>query len=173
MEGEALMSTQQATKLKEMVSEINDIVEQTYYLEQKIYEWSQTVKANKEKISKSMGRNTRLNVRVDKQTEFSVSKKVDTELEFFSDSLSQKLDKKVFNRVTNKTMTIENINGLVKFLKSYGVDPKEFKNFIKTSREVDVAEVERLIDLGEIQIEDLQGCFKAEFSEEIKVRKSK
>jgi hypothetical protein len=165
--------SQQATKLKEMVNDLNDIIEQTYYLEQKIYEWSQTVEKNKEKISKSMGRNTKMSARVDEQTLFSVSKKIDTSIEFFSDALSQKLDKKMFNRVTNKTMTIENINGLVKMLKSYGVDPKEFKNYIKTTRHVDIEEVERLIDLGEIQIEDLQGCFKAEFSEEIKVRKSK
>lgn len=159
--------------LKNMVNDLNDVIEQTYHLEQQIYKWTQTVNANKEKISKAMGRKNRLDVRVDEQTMFSVNKRVDTNIKFFEDQLARKLDKKKFKQVTNKKLEVENIRGLISFLKSYGVDPNEFKNYIKTSHEVDIDEIERLIEIGEIQIEDLHGCYSAEFNEEIKVRRSK
>ena len=120
-----------------------------------------------------MGKRNHLDVRVDEQLQFSVSKKVDTKLEFFEDQLTAKLDKKLLKRIVNKKIEIDDLEGLVKFLKSYGVSPKEFKQYIKSSKEIDMDEIDRLVEIGDIQIEDLQGCYKVEFDEEIRVKKTK
>lgn len=162
-----------ASKLKQMVSDMNDIVEQTFYLEQKVYEWGQKVAANKSRISKAMGKRNSLNIKVDENLSFDVTKRVESSLEFYPDQLTQKLDKDILKKVIKKTVIVKDQNGLVSFLKSYGVSPREFKRFIETTKEVDVEEIDRLVEIGEIQIEDLQGCYKVDFDEEIRVRKSK
>lgn len=156
-----------------MVEGFNDIVEQTFYFEQKVYEWSKKVRDNKILISKSMGRKNRLDVRIDNDLSFGVIKEKDTKIDFYSDQLKQNLDKKRYSEVVNKVLTIDDLSGLIKMLKKYGVPPKEFKKFISSEDYVDLEKIERLIEIGELEIKDLQGCYKAEFNEEIKIRKNK
>ena len=156
-----------------MVEGFNDIVEQTFYFEQKVYEWSKKVRDNKILISKSMGRKNRLDVRIDNDLSFGVIKEKDTKIDFYSDQLKQNLDKKRYSEVVNKVLTIDDLSGLIKMLKKYGVPPKEFKKFISSEDYVDLEKIERLIEIGELEIKDLQGCYKAEFDEEIKIRKNK
>lgn len=160
-------------KLEEMFEHFNDIVEQTFYFEQKIFELSNKVKKNKEKISKDMGRKGRVNVRVDDYLAFDVTKTKDAELSFYKSELKKNLSKEKYKKVVNKTVKIDDLNGLIKLLKSYGISPEEFKQYISTNEEVDENLIEQLVDIGDIDIKDLQGCYKADFSEEIKVRKIK
>jgi NADPH-dependent 7-cyano-7-deazaguanine reductase QueF-like protein len=168
------MSVQEnAIKLSKKLEELNDTIEQTYYLEQKIFEYSKKVEANKAKISKELGKRSRFEARVDDQTMFTVSKNVNTNIEFFEDQLQAKFGKEMYNKIVNKTIVIENLPGLIKFLKRYGVDPKEFKTYLNTIKEVDVHKIDQLIEIDELKIEDLQGCYKVEFAEDIKVRKTK
>lgn len=156
-----------------MVEGFNDIVEQTFYFEQKVYEWSKKVRDNKVLISKSMGRKNRLDVRIDDDLSFGVIKEKDTKIDFYSDQLRQNLDKKRYSEVVNKSITIDDLSGLIKMLKKYGVPPNEFKKFISSEDYVDLEKIERLIEIGELEIKDLQGCYRAEFNEEIKIRKNK
>lgn len=160
-----------AAKFEQMIEDFNDIVEQTYYYEQKIYEWTKKVEANKIRISKEMGRKNSQTVKVDEQTVFGVNKKVETSIEFFEDQIAKNVDKEIYNKVVTKTVVIENLFGLIKLMKRYGVDPTEFKNYIKTIKKVDVEVLDQLIEIGEIEIKDLQGCYKAEFTEDIRVKK--
>ena len=169
----ALTDHKATQKLGKMVEGFNDIVEQTFYFEQKVYEWSKKVRDNKILISKSMGRKNRLDVRIDNDLSFGVIKEKDTKIDFYSDQLKQNLDKKRYSEVVNKVLTIDDLSGLIKMLKKYGVPPKEFKKFISSEDYVDLEKIERLIEIGELEIKDLQGCYKAEFNEEIKIRKNK
>lgn len=155
------------------LEELNDIIEQTYYFEQKVAEFQKKIEANKAKISQELGRKNRFEAKVDENTQFVVTKNVKTNLEFFEDQVQAKFDKKTYNKVINKTVVVENLSGLIKWLKRYGADPKEFKSYIKTIKEVDPHKIDQLIEIEEIKIEDLQGCYKVEFAEEIKVRKTK
>lgn len=157
--------------LKSMFSELNDTVEQTFYLEQKIKEWQKIVDANKAKISKAIGNKKRINVRVDKYLGFEVLKDVNPSISFYADQLRSNLDKGIYDRTVNRTIVVSDLEGLKKLLKSNGIKPKEFKNYIKTVDEVSAEKIESLIDLGELEIKDLQGCYTAEFNEDIRVKR--
>lgn len=160
-------------KLGEMVASFNDIVEQTYYYEQKVYEWSKKVEKNKEAINKNLGRKNKAEVNVDDKTSFKVVKNVQTHIDFFPEKLKAALIKEKFEKVVNKTVLINDLDGLVKMLKDYGVPPKKFKEFITVKTEVDVEKIDNLIEMGEMEIEDINGCYKVEFDEDIRVIKTK
>lgn len=156
-----------------MIEELNDIIEQTYYFEQKLYEWGKKVEKNKGIISKSMGKKDKVDVVVDEKTQFKAVKKITTNIDFFPDKLKTTLSKETYDKIIKKTVTVDDLNKLVVMLKSYGVPSKEFKKFITVASEIDVEEVDNLIEMGEINIEDIQGCYKVEFEEDIKVYKTK
>lgn len=161
-------------KLKEMVADLNDVIEQTYYFEQKVFEWSQKVSKNKEIIKKSMGNVNKIDVTIpDEKVAFRATKTVQTNIEFFPEKLKETLDKEKFAKVNNKTVVVNDLDGLVKMLKSYGIPPKQFKEFITVKNEISVEKIDNLIEMGEIEIDEIQGCYKVEFEEEIKVTKTK
>ena len=165
------MKKKNESKLVKEIEGFNDIVEQTFYLEQKVNEHMKVINSNKNKISRQMGRKSKLDVRVDEQLAFTVYKDVETDIKFHVDQLAQTLDKDNYKRVTNKTLTIKNFNSLVKMLKNYGVDPREFKNFVDVKREANPEEIDHLIEIGELEIDKLQGCYTATFDETIKVNR--
>jgi hypothetical protein len=160
-------------KLKEMIAALNDIIEQTYYFEQKVFEWSQKVKANKDKINKAMGKKEKVDVLVDENTSFKATKNVKTHIDFFPEKLKGNLEKDVYEKIIKKTVTVNDLDGLIILLKGYGVPPKKFKDFITVKAEVSVDKVDNLIEMGDLNIDDIQGCFKVEYEEEIKVFKTK
>lgn len=164
------MSTE---KLVDEISQANDLVEQTFYLEQKVFEYTRKVNKNKERISRFMGRRNNLNVKVDERTEFFATKKVEPNIQFFPDKLKKKLDKNKYKDVVDKTITVDDYNALVRFLKTYKVPPKEFKKYLSVCDNVDNEKLSHLIDVGEIGIDDIQGCYNVEFEEEIRVKKIK
>lgn len=163
----------QSGRMREMVATLNDVIEQTYYFEQKVFEWTKKVKDNKAKINKAMGRKESIIVVVDDSTEFKATKNVTTNIDFFPDKLKTTLSKELYDKVIDKTVVINDLENLVKMLKSYGVPPKEFKNFISVSTKVNVDNVDNIIEMGEINIEDIQGCYSASFEGDIKVFKTK
>lgn len=170
---DTLKNAKNAQRLGEMVVELNDIIEQTFYLEQKVYEWNQKVEGNKKRILKSLGKRSRLDVKVDEDLSFIVSKSVQPLIEFYKDQLSQNLDKPLYKKAVKKTHVVNDINGLIKMLKEYEVNPKEFKKFISTEEQVNKEAIEEMIEMGDLQIEDLHGCYKAEFNESIHIKRIK
>lgn len=74
--------------------------------------------------------------------------------------LSDKLDKEIFNEVVKKKYTINNMDDLIKYLKSCGVNAKKFKKFIDVEESVDNKKIDELGQLGEIDIEQLSGCYE-------------
>ncbi len=74
--------------------------------------------------------------------------------------LKEKLDREIFNEVVNKEYVINDFQGLVKYLKKCGVDPKKFKTFIDVTETVNTKRLDELGSLGEISEEDIDGCYE-------------
>lgn len=84
---------------------------------------------------------------------------------WFIEKLKEKLDKKTYNEIVDKTYTINDIEGLIKYLKSCGVDAKKFKKFIEVNEEVDETKLNNLYDRGEIKKKQIEGCYEVKLGE--------
>lgn len=161
------------SQLVSMVEEFNDIVEQTFYFEQRKYELEKKIEANKQKILKGLGRRNRLQVRVDNNLAFEVLRTTHSKIEFHIEQLQQNLSKEHFKQICDTQVMIDDLKEFIKFLKRHGVKPEDFKTFITTTKSVNKDELDKLIELGDIEINDLQGSYTAEFEDEIRVKKIK
>lgn len=84
---------------------------------------------------------------------------------WFVEKLKEKLDKKTYNKIVDKTYTINDIEGLIKYLKSCGVDAKKFKKFIEVNEEVDETKLNNLYDRGEIKKKQIEDCYEVKLGE--------
>lgn len=84
-------------------------------------------------------------------------------VEFDADKLEKCLEKQLSKKVILKKYEINNYKGLVKYLKSCGVNPEEFKKYITVKKQVDVEELDRLEELGRIDLDTVSGCYKVIF----------
>lgn len=91
--------------------------------------------------------------------ELVVNKVQKTSVIFDIDALENNLSKKMCKDVIDKSYTITDINRLIVYLKSCGVDPKVFKSFINVSKTVDEKKLDKLANLGLINKEQLEGCY--------------
>ena len=81
------------------------------------------------------------------------------------EKLKEKLDKKTYNKIVDKTYTINDMEGLIKYLKSCGVDAKKYKKFIEVNEEVDGTELNNLYDRGEIKKKQIEDCYEVKLGE--------
>lgn len=86
---------------------------------------------------------------------FVKSKKVN----FDAELLQQKLDKELFNEICIRNYRVLDFDGLIKYLKSLGANPKEVKKYIYCEKTIDNKIVDQLSDVGDISLEDLEGCY--------------
>lgn len=91
--------------------------------------------------------------------ELIVNKVQKTSVIFDVDALENNLSKEMCKDVIDKSYTITDINRLIFYLKSCGVDPKVFKSFINVTKTVDEKKLDKLADLGLISQEQLDGCY--------------
>lgn len=82
-----------------------------------------------------------------------------TSIVFDIDALENNLSKEMCKDVIDKSYTITDINRLIIYLKSCGVDPKVFKSFVNVTKTVDTKKVDKLADLGLISEKQLEGCY--------------
>jgi hypothetical protein len=75
------------------------------------------------------------------------------------DKLEQKLDKELCNEFVVKKYNISDMQGLIKYLKSCGVNPKKFKQYISVEKSVNVNALNQLSEVGDISKEDIEGCY--------------
>jgi hypothetical protein len=79
---------------------------------------------------------------------------------FDAEKLEQAIaDKELLNEIIVKKYEIIDINGLVEYLKSCGVNPKKFKQYIRVEKSVDTATLDRLFDVGEIKMQDVKDTY--------------
>lgn len=79
--------------------------------------------------------------------------------------LKEKMDKEKFNAVVTKQYTITDMNGLIRYLKSCGVDPKKFKKYLEVTQSVDEKTLDQLYNTGVITKNDISGCYEVKMSE--------
>lgn len=91
--------------------------------------------------------------------ELVVNKVQKTSVIFDIDALENNLSKEMCKDVIDKSYTITDINRLIVYLKSCGVDPKVFKSYINVTKTVDEKKLDKLADLGLISKEQLKGCY--------------
>lgn len=88
-------------------------------------------------------------------------KKITWDLE----ALRKKLSKEKFTTVVNKEYTVVDMPGLVKYLKTCGVDAKKFKKFINVSETLDETKLDTMYETGKLKQEEIRGCYTVEMSE--------
>lgn len=81
------------------------------------------------------------------------------------DKLKQKLGKETYNDVVDKTYTINDMQGLVRYLKSCGVDPKRFKKFIDVDETLNETKLNTYYETGALKKEDIEGCYDVKMGE--------
>jgi hypothetical protein len=91
--------------------------------------------------------------------ELVVNKIQKTSIVFDIDALENNLSKEMCKDVIDKSYTITDINRLIIYLKSCGVDPKVFKSFLNVTKTVDEKKFDKLADLGLIRKEQFEGCY--------------
>lgn len=74
-------------------------------------------------------------------------------------AVEEKIDKELFNEICEKQYVIINYEGMVKYLKSLGAKPSEFKKYILCNKEIIKAKVDQLGELGDLSLDDLEGCY--------------
>ena len=88
-----------------------------------------------------------------------VTKVQRTSVKFDANKLERALKKSVASKAIEKRYEIIDMKGLVEYLKTCDVDPQIFKSFIDVTKTVNVNELERLSELGEIDDEQVEGCY--------------
>lgn len=81
------------------------------------------------------------------------------------DKLKQKLGKDTYKDVVDKTYTINDIQGLIKYLKSCGVDPRKFKKFIDVNETLNETKLNTYYETGALKKSDIEGCYDVKVGE--------
>lgn len=88
-----------------------------------------------------------------------VTKVSPTKIEWIPEKLKARVAKPVWKKLVKKRYEIVDMAGLVRYLKSCGVNPIIFKGFIEVTETVDEKQIERLGDLGELTPHNIAGCY--------------
>lgn len=91
-----------------------------------------------------------------------VSKVERTSIKWDVDKLRKRFPKHIFKQMVKKEYRIVGMPQLVEYLKSCGVDPNVFKQFIVADETVDQDAIDRLGDLGVITSKQISGCYVVE-----------
>lgn len=83
------------------------------------------------------------------------------QVSFDTNKLRKVLTKKQQKSVIRKHYKVNNWPGLLNLLKESGVEWKEFLNYVEVSEDVDEAALEKLVELGEVNAENIVDCSKA------------
>lgn len=94
-----------------------------------------------------------------------VTKVRKTKITWDLEALKKKLSKEKFITVVNKEYTVIDMPGLVKYLKTCGVDAKKFKKFINVSETLDETKLDTMYETGKLKQEEIRGCCTVGMSE--------
>lgn len=81
-------------------------------------------------------------------------------IKFDADKLEQVLGKDVASQIIQKTYYVEDMEGLIEYLKACGVNGKVFKSFIRVEKSVDQDALDRLENYGVISMDDIEDCYE-------------
>lgn len=103
-----------------------------------------------------------LKCRDGKERYMNVKKVQPTSIVWDVEKLEEVLDKEDVKEVITKQYTIIDMQGLIEYLRSCGVSPKEFKKFIEVHKIVEQKALEQLAALGKVSEEELKPCYTLE-----------
>lgn len=75
------------------------------------------------------------------------------------------IGKKRYNKIVAKQYSIVNMEGLIEYLKTCGVDPKKFKQFIECRAEANESVLDVCLERGEITEAEIKNCYTVEIGE--------
>lgn len=101
----------------------------------------------------------------DNHTTLRVKKVRRKSINWFVDKLKEKLTKEQCKKVIDKTYTVNDMESLVKYLKTCGVDPKKFKKYIDVNETVNAGNLDQLYSIGEVSKKDIDGCYEVNIGE--------
>lgn len=81
------------------------------------------------------------------------------------DKLKQRLGKDIYKDVVDKTYTVNDMCGLIKYLKKCGVDPRKFKKFIDVDETLNETKLDTYYETGALKKSDIEGCYDVKFGE--------
>lgn len=108
---------------------------------------------------------TKHTIQTGDDTFLTVSKVQKAKITWNISKLRSVLGKEVSKRVIDKRYTIVNMQGLIEYLKSCGVDSQKFKSFISTEETVNVKELDQMEQLGKVKREDLKSCYSVKLQD--------
>ena len=82
-------------------------------------------------------------------------------IKWLPEKLEKALGKERCSELIEKTYIIEDMDGLIKYLKSCGVNPKKFKSFLRIDKKVSPDVLKQMDELGEISSDEVKGCYEA------------
>jgi regulator of replication initiation timing len=151
---------------------IGQAISEVYELEKKLAEILIKIDDRKKIIQNYFDENgiKKLEVSSNRTDVKLVAKKTErVTLKYQIDKLKSKLNSEVFNEITKRTYTINDIDAMIKLLKANGIVAKDFKNLLDIDIKVDSATIKRLYDAGEISMKDIKGCYEATITKNIKI----
>lgn len=83
---------------------------------------------------------------------YEVSKIVNNKVSFDIGKIERGLDKETLKQVIIKSYQITDYAKFVSYLKSIGADPSEIKKYITVTKDVDTSAIDRLSELGKIDV---------------------
>lgn len=94
----------------------------------------------------------------------SVTRVAPTKIEWIPEKLRARVTKPIWKQLVKKHYEVINMPGLIKYLKSRGVDPIIFRSFIEVTETVDEKAIERLGDIGKLTPHNIAGCYMVKSS---------
>ena len=79
--------------------------------------------------------------------------------------LKKNLPKKVLKQVIKKEYVVKDMQGLIAYMQELGADAKRFKKYIDVTEELDTNKLNELYEKGELDKEDIKGCYDVVVSE--------
>lgn len=90
---------------------------------------------------------------------FTVKRIENTSIVWDAEKLEKRVDRVIARKIINKRYHVQDMPGLICYLKSCGVDPKIFKQFIQVEKTVDEKAVDSLGDIGVLEVRQIAGCY--------------
>ena len=96
----------------------------------------------------------------EKTFSFKATRVIPTVIEWDVSKLKDKLSKDILSKVVKRNRELADLQGLVNYFKDLGGDPKIFWSFFETTEVVDQKALDQLEEVGDIEAEDVAGCFE-------------
>jgi len=97
---------------------------------------------------------------------FIVTKRI---IEYDIPAIEENVEKEMCRRFIDDTVTM-NTNDFIRICKRNGVSPKAFARIMDRKKQVNEDKLGKLVESGELAIDDLEGCYQSKESKTVSIR---